>query len=96
MNDLPDNLERVAELRMAREAIDLELARLGVDPAWEPEWISLAIAAHRCNRHPDRFARFVRLHGLGRRIGREWHVDWQRVVAWREGRPYAPIRDQNV
>ena len=32
MSDLPDNLARVAELRMAREAIDLELAQLGVGP----------------------------------------------------------------
>ena len=52
MSDLPDNLARVAELRMAREAIDLELAQLGVGPAPEPEWISLAAAAHRCNRLP--------------------------------------------
>jgi len=96
MSDHPESPERVAELRMAREAIDLELVQLGVDPAPEPEWVCLAEAAHRCNRHRDRFAQLVRQHGLGRRVGREWHVDWQRVLAWREGRPYVPIRNPNV
>lgn len=96
MNDLPESPERIAELRMAREAIDLELARLGVDPAPEPEWVPLSVAAHRCRRHPDRMAQLVRLHGLGRRIGRDWFVDWRRVSAWLQGAPYSPIRDQNV
>ena len=97
MSDLHSNLERVAELRAARDAIDLELARLGVDPAPEPpEWITLDATARRCRRHPDRMAQLVRQHGLGRRIGRDWLVDWRRVLAWLQGTPYSPIRGPDV
>lgn len=93
----------VAALLQARKAIDDALAALGAADAVEPgvpatnefdhpEWVNLATAAFRCGqKHVNTMARIVRSNGLGRREGRDWSVDMNRVRAWQEGRPYPPL-----
>lgn len=103
MSDTPDDRARdvAALLDVAQQAIDAARVMLasgaGVPaavlppPSVEPEWTNLATAAFYCGRHPDSMARLVRAHGLGRRDGRDWRIDLNRVRAWQEGRPYSPL-----
>lgn len=90
-----DDQARIIELQMARAAIDAELVQLGA-PTSPAKWVTLSAAAWHCGRHVDRMAQLVRRHGLGRRVGKAWMVDMVRVEAWLQGRPYEPIRDENV
>lgn len=102
MADAVDLQARIAALQAARDAIDREIALLSDGAAapplsiGDPDWVNLATAAHRCGRHVDSMARIVRARGLGRRVGRDWRVDMNRVRAWQEGRPFPPLPSEIV
>lgn len=103
MSDRSEETDHIAALRQAREAIDRALAALdgSEEPTVaasreEPEWLSLGQAAYRCGKcHPETMARRARAHGLGRRVGGQWMIDWKRVSAWLEVRPFDPIPQED-
>jgi hypothetical protein len=70
--------------------IDLQV-KLASAPTPEPDWTTLERAAVSCKIHPDTMAARAHKNGLGRKIGRSWMIDLNRVRAWETGQPYDPL-----
>lgn len=60
--------------------------------AWESEWCDVKRAMHELNRSRDRAVATIRRHGLGCMVDSRWNVDLNRVRAYRENRPYPPLK----
>lgn len=107
LQPLPSRSEVEAALQVYRQAfgaldqaskklLELLPERLQDFVADEPEWTTLAKAAHYAGVTEETMALRVRRHGLGVRVGRAYRVDMRLVRAQEQGRPYTPLKGDGM